>query len=226
MALKKGGARSSLRNVRVGGIPDSGDLQHHYIAGEETYNDGSEITTFTDQQGSLDLTDIGNPKYQKNVINGKPVSRYDGSNDAHDVGSSSINQPLHVFLVGALDTLSNGGNQQFTGGLVQIQYDNGVDGWGLFAGSAIAGGTPDTNFHIFTAKFDGTNSYLRVDGTQVVSGDAGTFDFTDLTLGANNGDSQWLNGDIAEVAFHGSALSSSEESDWENYLSDKYGIAI
>jgi hypothetical protein len=212
--------------IEVTDIPDSGDLQHHYIAGGETYNHGDEITTYTDQEGTLDLSDLGDPKYQTNVINGEPVSRYDGTDDAHQNSSSSISQPLHIFVVGKLNTLSNGNNQQFTGGTVQVQYDNSADAWGLFAGSAISGGSPDTNFHIFTAKFDGANSYLRVDGTQLVSGDAGTNRFSDLHLGANKAPNQWLNGDIAEVPIHGSVLSSSAESDWETYLSDKYGISI
>lgn len=46
--------------------------------------------------------------------------------------------------------------------------------WAMLRGNTLSGGTQDTNFHVWTLLYNGLSSILRVDGTQVATGDTGS----------------------------------------------------
>lgn len=208
--------------------PSSGDLQAHYVAGQQPESDGQTVSPFVDQQGTDDLAATGDPLLQTGVIDAEDVVRYDGADDYHDASGTTISQPLHVFAVAQFHNTTST-QKIFDGGdstnRCLLHYNNNA--WQIWAGNTfVGGGTPDTSPHLFSAYFDGANSYFEVDGTQIGSADPGANGLTLFTLGGRLGGSEPLDGDIAEVAVHGSAISSTAESDWETYLADKYGITL
>ena len=94
----------------------------------------------------------------------------------------------------------------------------------LFQGSALNGGTADTNPHISVVQLDATD-ILRIDGTQVISGNAGTANIDDITFGAQANLDNHLEGRIGEILIY--ELSSAPSfATIENYLASKWGITI
>lgn len=216
------------RELLGGVIPDSGDLHTIYIAGEQSESDSQTVDPYVDQGGSENLAATGDPTLQESALNGEDVVRYDG-NDFHQASGSIISQPLQITAVAQLDTVGTT-NKKLNSGATSanrclIQSIN--EEWAIFAGNVnIEGGNPDTDPHVFNAYFDGPNSYLRLDGTEILSGDTGNNDLEIATLGAAEDGGDGWTGDIPEFAIHASGLSTSAETEWEEYLGDKYGITL
>lgn len=235
MGLNDGGLRAGgLRNLSTGlspgtTIPDSG-LEHDYDATALSASDGSSISTFTDQQGSLDLT--GNGVYRTSGINGNPSIETDGDDDKFDAAGSTFAQPNHIFMVAqALNPNELSEQSKFfstaTGSNAHLFGPDGSGSWGAYSGAEIAGGSTDTNPHVFTVLFDGANSYVRVDGTEVASGDIGGLDLVPLALGYRyNGNDQFINAQFGRLLHYSGTKGSSEEQDIELALADQFGIAL
>ena len=70
-------------------------------------------------------------------------------------------------------------------------------------------------------KFNGTNSSIRVDGTQQASGNIGTASFSSLNIGTNFQEDQSIEGFIGEIV----AFSDSSKTELiEGYLAHKWGV--
>ncbi len=96
-----------------------------------------------------------------------------------------------------------------------------------FAGVSLVGSLVDTEWHIFSAVFDGASSSLRQDGVVTISGDAGANPIDGgTTVGAlNTGAANAFGGDIAEILDY-SNIDSDQVDTLEGYLSDRYGITL
>lgn len=210
--------------------PDSEDLHAWYDATEISASDGDAISTWPDESGNgYDLTSGTAPTYKASVINGNPVVRHDGVDDYLDVNWAAFAQPNHIFAVWRFQALDNNnitpvyhgenGNNRHTLG------ERDTDNWRIFSGSNVEGGSKDTNNHISAALYDGANSYLRLEGGQVLSGDAGSEGMGGMTTGSNNSQAVYGQVDIGEILIY-PMDKSAVESDIESYLSDKWGITI
>jgi hypothetical protein len=215
-------------------IPGSGDLHARYDATEISASGGDNITSWTDETGNgHDLSSTTGQTYETSVINGNPVVRFDGTDDYMDVSFSAESAPNHVFAVvkytsspgdfsiwGALDVDTT--SQNFLG-------TDGSDNWTLngASGERIGGGTPDTSAHIWSGFFntDTNTSTLRLDGSQVDSGDVGDVDADGITLGSDGPNDNHAPVDIGEVLVYPQDKSGIQ-SDVEDYLSNKWGITI
>lgn len=211
-------------------IPDSGDLHARFDATELSLSDGDSVTTWGDATGNgHDLTDGGfSPNFQTNVINGNPVVRFDGVDDFLDVAFSALSQPNQIFGVFQLTTLPSGNNSMWDSEGADretfvVNADD--DDWQIFAGSNVRGGSLDTDPHIHAALFDGPSSTVRIDGTEVASGDTGAQSLDGFTLGSDNDQRAFVAVDVGEVLIYPQDKSG-VQSDVESYLSDKWGVTL
>jgi hypothetical protein len=96
----------------------------------------------------------------------------------------------------------------------------------LNAGTALSGGAPDTNRHVFIATFDGATSELMIDGSVALSGNAGANSMAGFTLGSSrsSGGASLLSGRVAEVLVYPRKLSASEKTAITAYGQAKHGV--
>jgi len=210
-------------------IPDSG-LVHHYDATEITGSDGDAIGTWTDQEGTDDLTQStssAKPTLRTSEINGLQALEFDGSDDLMDVTfSSSISEPYEIFIVFRLRNTSN----SYTIYDGDDSFDNlheTISGkWRIFQGSGVDGGTTDTNTHISDViwRSGSSNDVLFLEGGSTTAiGDAGNANSSGLTVGARNDGSQNAAMDVGQVLLYNTELSTSNRNDVGNAL-ERWGV--
>jgi len=101
--------------------------------------------------------------------------------------------------------------------------------------SADSSTAADTDFHIHTLVFDGTQSGNAARLVYRIDGSAKTLTFTGTvgtTTSASNGtifigcddSAEFMNGDVGEVLMFNKALSGAEISGVESYLTTKWGL--
>lgn len=216
-------------------------------------NDGDPISTFPDASGNgRTFTGSGaaRPTFKSNIINGKPVARFAGSQAL----TSSV-------------ALNFGGGQQLSYWIVTANITSGADEI-LFETSAninaITGGFLHyrDNANKVQWAYRGTFGYDTTNTLSTVTSAAAAFLATlDISLatnevslylnsttsaqnrtqnnnntdtlgsftcyiGARGASSLFLNGDIAEIGAVSSVLSTADRSSLMNYLGTKYGITI
>lgn len=170
-----------------------------WVAGN--YADGDPVTSATEWvSGTYQATQgtaANQPTFIESANGGHPAFRFDGGDWLQATGFS-YSQPNTVLVVGNVNALLT--SMQFTDGSASstrhqiAQYASGL--WGIYAGSSISGGTPNTSTHVFVATFNGASSSLYIDNTLVVSSDAGAQSFGGLVIGARYSlDSGFLDGD-------------------------------
>lgn len=227
MTLKEGGLRGSLRNVGVGvgAIPDSG-LEHHYDFDAE-FSGGETISSVTDRSGSDNLTATGDPQAVADTINGRTVARLDGTDDYfRGEFSSAISQPLQVFFVGQLRSTDASNNQGVIDGFNNrhLFYDDGSGDWRInYGASGVSDGTADANIHLFETDADSTDRFL-LDGSSIMSGDAGNDDLDGLSLGILNDTSGFGPVDFGEIAVYDKTASGYSAGDVRSYFNDKWSV--
>jgi len=215
------GVRVNGRAVGVGSaIPDSGDLQAHY-----DWRQASGTSSVTDQTGNgHDLTGHSGPTA---TINGNQAGLFDGNDDLLTTSWPSESQPNTYFAVFRVEN-DSGSFQYIFDADTDLNHGFGLTNgteWRIFAGSSVDGGTHDTNVHIVSALFDGANSVLRIDGTQVASGDTGTGVFGGLSVGARPSGSSYTNVSVGEW-FGYPMDKSSIFANAEQYLADEWGVTL
>jgi len=210
-------------------IPDSEDLHARYAADELTASDGDSISTWPDETGNgFDLTGGTEPTYIASGINGNPVVRFNGVNQFLQTDWSAISQPNHIFIVFQILTLETGTENNiydvFDSSNRHVFVQDSVSGgWTLFSGINLRGGTADSDPHIHSHLFNGSNTQLRQDGADVFSGDSGSQSMAGLTLGARFDGGNAVNVDVGEILVY-PQNKTTVQTDVESYLSNKWGI--
>ncbi|AFH22952.1 hypothetical protein OSG_eHP39_00060 [environmental Halophage eHP-39] len=193
--------RTGAGDVLFSAIPDSEDLKTRYDTREVSFNDNDSVSTFEDQANNNDLTAGTAPTYKTNIVNSSlDVVRFDGSDDYLNTSFTQISQPITFGLLAVCRDGSEDFEVAFDGDSadsMDFRTDN-TNSWQLQVANNIAGGSQDTNTHIWTGLFDGANTKLRVDGTQVASGDVGTSSVAGLTMGAQGSIANFGKWDIVE----------------------------
>jgi hypothetical protein len=170
------------------------------------------------------------PSYQESAIGSLPAIRFDGSNDylAYNF-DNNYQQPYHVVIAFRLRHLPyqnngqryvfscNGSNVKFG-----INSDNrhsstqNVVQWNFRGGGTMTGGNnhgePHKEFAIANACFAGEDSYLRINGTQIVAGNAGNTELSKFCIGGNTNSSN-AQVDVLEYAVY-----NSDVRDWNNEI--------
>jgi len=213
-------------------IPDSEDLQARYTTESLSLTDGDAVSGWDDQtDNNNDLsqpTTSNQPTYKTGVINGNPVVRFNGTDEFLDVSFSTLSQPFSIFYVGALRSSSYSSQRTFidseSSNFTQFYVEPGGN-YEIFAGKRLESSTGATNNNIINgAVFDGTNSAIRVSGSET-TGNPGTNGLNGITLGSRFDQNNYADIDLLEVLVY-DGDKSAVASDIENHLSAESGVSV
>jgi hypothetical protein len=184
-------------------IPDPDDLIFRYDARSINASDGDPITSWSDSSNAGNDLSGGSPTYKTNQIGGQPVLRFDGTDDFLEATfGSTFNTPNTIFFLIEFQSFSTSAFESVfsdnTNGVSHRFQQPKSNNLRMVNGNSILGGTPDTSAHIITTLYDGSNSEARQDGTQIISGDAGTNALNGFGIGAE-ADNVHANFDVLEV---------------------------
>jgi len=193
-------------------------LLHRY-----DFSDPSTTTSAVpDLAGTADATTVNFSSFD--TINGVRSGDFDGDNV--DV-PATLNQPFDFYSVIEPDTLAGR-----IGGLPGDDFFEAPDirsgDLDMFDGNLLAGPSTTTNPQIVVCQFDGANSKLRLNGTQVASGNAGSGGRSGFRIGADKtgtagNDADWSFGEILVYDPNATGYSVSAV---EDYLSAEWAITI
>ena len=194
---------------------------------------GGSVATATDSSGSghdLSAAGAAQPTYVTGVLNGKPVVRFDGVDDALSRADTGLNDFTVFAVLKATNTPtvavgSAAGNFQLLGiGSGTVSVYSGTSAQSA-AGTALP--TPATSFSVLEIVRAGTAVNFTQNGTACGTATlpAGAINFG--ALGGLPGLSAgYMAGDVAEVAVYGAAKSAADRSSIRTYLGGKYGISV
>lgn len=161
--------------------------------------------------------------------NPQPYINFSFTNFGDRTGLASISQPSTSFVVfqnlGNAGTLLNGGDF----GRNSAIYIDGASGnvLGFYAGSTLidSNTTPTTgNWHVVTTVFSGSNSYMRLDRSQILTGNPGSGPYLNgVTLGSDGNGGNYYAGNISATLIYSGILSTNDINSAETYLRNKYG---
>ena len=216
-------------------------VNYQTAGGSPATADGDPVGYFTDFSGmniAPTATGTHRPTLKTAIQNGLPVFRFDATDDyaSYTLPGAVAGSPLHVFVV-AKTTGGGGANQgvlmDISGNIKSFAY-NDPSGVPVFCGAQISAGDTTaltsgdidgTNFVLLTGKINNASSAIRVNGTEVASGNAGgTRNGIVLYLGNDSSLSRFFQGDIAEMLIYGGNLSSTDEQAVEAYLNAKWAV--
>lgn len=182
-----------------------------------------------------DATTGGTITYDADGIGGRPAVQGDGTSGylATTAFDAALTQP---FTICGVLTLTASSNAYAWGGLnltnradfarAQITTN---DRWLAVGGSILnAGvGTGDAAPHFFEVYYNGASSQIRVDGTVMNTGNAGTHTLTGLTLMAYNGGSL-QNGGRGSFwgLFDGDLAADGQYANLKAWVADHYGLTV
>lgn len=213
------GPRTGLTASIIGSskpmIPVRSGLLLELFADNISGSVGSNFSAFPDTSG------VGNDATQgvmakqfllENGTNGKKTTLLDGLSSVM-LGNLSCPQPATVFIV---FKATNSGGISY-----RVPFDSQVPfcylctfqplsvSYEIYSGgSGVDGGTPDNNWHIAAAVFNGTSSKLYLDGTLIASGDVGTTGISGYMLGSAANGSGFYQGYLSSVIAYNRDLSS------------------
>ena len=217
--------------VEIGSaIPDSGALHSHFDFSEEDGN-----LPVSDLSGNGHDLDSGGYSGVNVTINGVQAAEFDGTDDVVTTSDGGDNvsdesPPNTIALV--LDCPENSEAGVFEGspdGNFDHQIGMGFDGPDneFDMHNDISGGDTDNTPSVLVAVFDGSNSFLRQDGTEVVSGSISSDILKNITLGGQADETtRFWEGFMGEVLIYPDRRTSSQIDEIETYLSDKWDIGL
>jgi len=187
--------------------------------------DFSDLSTTTsavpDLAGTADATSVNFSSFD--TINGVRSGDFDGDNV--DV-PATLNQPFDLYSVFEPDTLSGRIGALPTDDFFEAPDIRSGD-LDMFAGTILEGPSTTTNPQIVVCQFDGSNSKMRLNGTQEASGNAGNNNYSGFRIGADKvgttNDADWSFGEILVYDPNATGYSVSAV---EDYLSGEWGITI
>lgn len=190
------------------------------------------VSQWNDQSGNgRHLTAAGSerPTTGTRTQNSRNVIDFSGSNSMASSSSFTQGTSDTVFVVCLNDDGSDATAQvvyNSSNGAARTRMNKiATNVWTITSGTNLSGGTPDTNPHLITGVFGGASSILRLDGSQLASGTAGTSSGSSAPfLGAAPAGGQRWDGWIAEVLHYDSVLSGPDIALVEAYLTAKWGL--
>ena len=201
---------------------------------------GSTVTQVADKSGNgytLSITTAGKlgPTIGTRTLNGLNVFEYapiDLNNQVLENNTFTYNQSAVPLCIAIIVRCDNEGlvDQDFifsgtetTSPRIALRRTT-VDTLEILSNSVIGtpfGSAPEDKTMLIIAKFNSTNSTIRLDGTQLASGNIGTNAFSSMNVGASEGETQSVEGFIAEVV---SFADTTKQEIVEGYLAWKWGL--
>jgi len=210
-----------------------------------TLANNATVTTWKDKSGAAhDLNKSGNasakPVFKTSIQNGKGAVFFDGVDDSLNVNPITFLQSVGqvtTFVVAKAGTLSSGAAITCTDTDGYKIFYNGTHWATTFAGGTASTTTvPDTNTHIFTTIFDGTQTgnsnrlRFRIDRANqnlTFSTNVNTATSASATYfhaGQNSNGTSFFNGHIMEIILYSRALTNSEIDSVEQYFINRWAI--
>lgn len=160
---------------------------------------------------------------------GKPVIRFDGSNDSLATTNFTWTDPAHIFLVGRQVTwILNKNVIDAVSGVRQLYDKTATPRVTLYKS---ADGPTSTEWvvggplGIVEVLFNGASSLIRVNNGADQTGNAGTSATTGITFAASaGGAANFTNIDVAAFAGYNRSLSSQERDNLRNYFNRRFSI--
>ena len=198
--------------------------------------DGDAIYQANDKSGVgnhlVQATVAKRPTYKVNIQNSLSIGRCDGGDAMQVIFAGASAQPQTIFTV-HYDRAAEGTSHNIYNGIASgnrhqfyAKISDTPDGWQMYAGSALAGGTMTKNAWVITAAtWNGASSALRVNAANIMSGDIGAHTLTGLTLAATyTGAAGYTDGDYGAVLVYEGALSAANITTVESYLNNKWSV--
>lgn len=209
--------------------------------------DGAAVASWADSSGNTRTqsqgTGANQPLYKTNILNGRPVVRFDGTNDS--LSGAMADMAAHTMIAVVKQASGHAAAHQglfrLTDGAASASKVN------LFARRNAAGNffahwnttdawkesdlslTYDT-FYVLTWKYTEASSVslyangaTRLNAASVASAIAA---YSLLIIGSTTSGAEFFTGDIAELYLYGSALSDANRQKAERHLGRKYGITV
>lgn len=165
-----------------------------------------------------------------NTINGRPALRSDSTRRL-TANNPSLAQPNYLSAV-AHNPAFTGSAEIFLDGRTTRNtiFYNSATSLGYFGGSTVVSGATTANIPLIWGAFiSGASSYLRINGAQLVSGNAGTNGMSNIVLmsdGFAYNSSFSLNGFLSEAYIFNGFPSAADIALLERNQGVNYGIAI
>lgn len=209
-------------------------------------SDGSAVSAWSDNSGNSNnfsqATPTNQPLYKTNIINGKPVLRFDGTNDymgSSYLPASGANPRTFISVTLNHKQTASANNYAYvyhyggccnntSWGLANVMNGSAVFG-NYYWNSETASSQATTGSHIITQTYNGSTEYMYSNGSQIATKAqvfaTGASDY--LRLGARTSTVTSHGGfDMAELLVFNGALSSNEKAAVEAYLSAKYNVSV
>ena len=188
------------------------------------------VSTWYDQSGNgNDATQATTTAQPKIVDAGSLVTGgidFDGVDDELNGASLSLSSLATSFSVtNAIAGITNSYVWSVNGTSGFVDYYTPTELPSIFASSVLSSATPVSGVAALkTSLFNGASSVIRVDGTQVASGDSGTNISTGaLVIGGGNAAGDRMEGSIAELIIY-PTNETSNFSSIETNINDEYSI--
>ena len=142
------------------------------------------------------------------------------------VFGSELTQPNTIFVV-AKFTAHATNSILFCGAVAnkRHQFHESTTNFAIYSGAVLNGTARNLNDNIHIGLFNGASSEYWINGTSVVSGNAGTFALNGITLAANEVLSQNSSSELMEVIGYHADLTDADRLGINNYLAAKWGIS-
>lgn len=193
--------------------------------------DGDPVVTWPDRTvNGNDFTQGTAAKwatYKTNILNGKPVVRFDNTNDGY-VSALNVTPPFSIFIVYSYRSAVSASRRAFVGTALNWligpygNFHQLYHGTGFIQGPAVV----QNEFvlaHAQQVNSPSNNVAFYVNNTLIGSANPGT-EPDNTGLGASNPFGEPLNGDVAEVLVYGTELTSVQRDAVATYLNNKYSI--
>ena len=205
-----------------------------------TANDGDAVTTWSDSFSTAhdvtQPTSTKRPVYKTSIVNGKPVLRFDGTDDLLRSASAFTfsGTTASIFVVSTGSSTANGNAVNIDDGGTTF-YEFRVDSTTSLAfrpfntSSATCEGTKSQSgtWRLMAGIKDASNStaYANgVAGTPTACSGTQRSGSTKIQVGEFGLGFQFFGGDIAEIIIYDTALNSTDRQKVETYLNAKYAI--
>ena len=195
--------------------------------------DAAAVGRINDKSGNsgreaIQATAANKPTLKLNILNGLQVLRTDGGDRVVSTFGSTLSQPATIFLVIKWSAIGTSARIAIDGidasNRNYLAVNTAGTNYEIFAGASINRGTPDTNWHVITVRYDGANSFIRDNGAQVGAVfNSGAHAATGMTLGSGYNNAASMTGDIAQVIRAGT-LSAGDITLIEAHLNNKFAL--
>lgn len=245
------GAGQSRRNARPGGYSPAvewtpalafGADCEHWIRADLNTPNGSDIAALLDQIGSNDIpqaTASLQPAYVADggaVINNQPVARLNGTSEW--LGNFTISGlgSKHRYIANVFVwKADNGGTNFFWDGdgsyvcRSASPVGSNIDFTVASGGNPANGAAALDTLYVVEAWTDGTNQYLRINGTEYSAANTNTpAALGYITLGWSSAGHSWTQIDWAEqvIAAYNASEFATQRANLYSYINAKYGTSL